>query len=99
MEGETLTEMGPLDRANLSHRYSDGRRTSFPNVVILYFYIFLSRTMEKVQKAIGSQVQQSSENFHFDVELYLTSYFFIYFVVLKLVMLLRADVTAGRHCA
>ena len=55
--------------------------------------------MEKVQKAIGSQVQQSRENFHFDVELYLTfSYFFIYFVVLKLVMLLRADVTAGRHC-
>jgi hypothetical protein len=67
--GETPTQMGPLDRANLSHwtldnrpviaiisvkkdpsgyvspfpSPEDGRRTSFRNVVILYFYISSGR--------------------------------------------------------
>jgi hypothetical protein len=41
--GETPTQMGPLDRANLNHWSNEGRRTSFRNVVILYFYILSGR--------------------------------------------------------
>jgi hypothetical protein len=51
VRGDTYSDGSPLTSPE------DGRRATFRNVVVLYFYIFIYfiQTMDKVQMTVGSQ--------------------------------------------